>query len=335
MAKKYDVSGIGSALLDITFHVDDEMLKELGLVKGNMTLIDSKQGKEILSKLKNKSSIISPGGSSSNTLAGVSSLGGKTLFFGKIGNDEFGNIYNEKTLEEQVSPELSKHDLSETGYAITFITPDLERTFATNLGASIFFSVKDLVEDKIKDSSILHLEGYQIEGEETRNTLLKAIEIAKKNNTLVSMDLSDSGVIKRHLDFLKDLIKNSIDIVFVNEMESLALTGKSELESLEELSKLCDVAIVKLGKDGSLIKSKDKTYKIEPNKVSVVNTNGAGDMYAAGILYGISNGFDLETAGKLASFASSQVVASSGARLDRTKKEELQKFLKKIQSSSL
>lgn len=328
--KKYDVIGIGNSLLDITYQVENEVIKKLGLKKGEMMLIDEEKNKEIIKLLEEYPSKIYPGGSCANTIAGISILGGDTAFLGMVGKDDFGEIYTSMTEEYGVSSNFSKHETESTGNTITLITPDKERTFAVYLGASIFFKEKNIIEEIIKDSKILHLEGYSLESPDLRKASLYAINIAKKNNSIVSIDLSDSSLIKRNLDFLKDLIKNSIDIVFVNETEAEAFTGKKPREAIEEISKLCDISIIKLGSKGSLIKLKNILLEIPPFKTEIINTNGAGDMYAAGILYGLSNNLDLEKTGKLASYAASLVVASPGARLGKDLIKHLNNYKSEI-----
>lgn len=316
--KSYDVFGIGSPLLDFIFEVEEKVLDKLRLKKGEMHLIDKKKSQEILEKLKDYKAEIFPGGSSANIISGVSMLGGKGVFLGKIGNDNHGKIYEQKTKEEGVITKLSKHPLELTGHALTFITPDHERTFATHLGAALYLKKEDIPKWEIRDSKILHLEGYQLEDPELKKAILYAIEIAKNNNVKISVDLSDSGLIKRNLPFLKPFISNNVDIVFVNESEAEAFTNKKQEQALHEISDICEIAIVKLGENGSLIKAENKIYKIPAYKTKVVNTNGAGDMYAAAMLHGISNNLDLEKTGKNASYLASLVVSSKGARLENS-----------------
>jgi sugar/nucleoside kinase (ribokinase family) len=331
--KTYDVIGIGSALLDITFEVDDSLIKELGLNKGQMVLIDNEKNKEILKKLYLYSSETFPGGSSANTIAGVGVLGGNSLFISKIGNDVYGEIYEKKTKDYNVVPDLKKHTSQMTGNTITFITPDLERTFATNLGASLDLNKLDLDEELLKKAKILHLEGYFVPDNNLKVVLFHALDLAKKNNLKISMDLCDQKIIRNNLELLKEILKEYIDIVFANESEAEEFTGKKGIEALNELSKYCEIAIVKLGEKGSLIKYKDEIFDIPSYKANVVNTNGAGDMYAAGILYGLTNGLDIKSSGKLASFASSLVVKSKGARIDDDLREELTFFLNSLKES--
>ncbi len=324
--KKYSVVGIGSALLDFTFEVNDSFLNEIGLRKGEMQLIGKEKSEEILKRLKNFPVKISPGGSASNVIAGVSYLGENSAFIGKIGNDSHGKIYEEKTKEAGVNALFSRHETELTGHAITFITPDFERTFAVHLGSSLHFKKENINEDAIKESRILHLEGYQLGDEELKKAVYRAVKIAKENNLLISLDLSDSGLIKNNLSIFKDFIKENVNIVFANESEAKAFTGKNAEDALGEMSKICDITIIKLGEKGSLIKFENKTYKIPAYKTKVINTNGAGDMYAAGILYGIINNLDLEKSGRIASYAASLVVGKPEARYPSGLKDKIDRF---------
>jgi adenosylhomocysteinase len=323
--KTFDVTGIGSALLDLTFNIDENILKTLNLEKGGMNLVNRQERDFIFEKLKNHDFETFLGGSAPNTVSGISTLGGKTAIIGKIGKDEHGKFFENSTISELTHSSLSKHETELTGHTFTFITPDKERTFATFLGAVLHFNEKDIPEDLIKNSKILHLEGYQLEDIELRKAILHSIRIAKENKVLVSLDLSDSGLIKRNLEFLKSFL-NNIDIVFANEQEAQTFTNKNTIEALDELSNYCDIAIVKIGENGSLIKTKNKIYKIPVFKTKIINTNGAGDAYAAGILFGIAKNLHIENSGKLASYFASLVVSSPGARLSESHKSKT-KFL--------
>jgi len=311
---EYDVLGMGSALLDFIVQVDDAELEKFGLKKGGMQLIDEARSREILSRLEGRALEITPGGSSANTLAGISNLGGKGIFMGKVGYDEHGDRYIQDTARSGVTPLIGRH-MSMTGHAITFITPDSERTFATHLGAALQFSSGDIREEHIKNSKILHIEGYLFEPPGLRDACMKALEIAKRDNVLISVDLSDPGLIHRIYGTFEHIVKEFANIVFVNEEEARAYTSKNKEDALNDLYKLCDFAVVKLGTDGSIIKSGNEIYRIPVFKTQVVNTNGAGDMYAAGVLYSIARGFDPERSGKIGSYVASKVVSQVSARL--------------------
>jgi len=313
---KYDVTGIGNPLLDLTLEVEEELLGELGLKKGSMQLIDANQAKKINTKIKGYEVKTTPGGGAANVLAGISSMGGKTILLGKIGSDQYGQTYSSETKRIGTIPKLNKHESAKTGYAITFITPDGERTFATHLGAALHFNIKDIDKDAIKQSKILHIDSYKIEDCKLKNTINYALNIAKKNQTKVSVDLSDGELVKRNLKYLREFVKNNVDIIFANETEAEVFTGQKELAALNQLSKICDIAVVKLGEKGSLIKNNRRVYRVPVCKVKVKNTNGAGDAYAAGILYGLTNGIPMEKIGPMASRFASLVVTKESARIN-------------------
>jgi len=310
--KKYDVYGVGNALMDIIIDANPDLLNELNLKKGQMQLIDDIQSKVILEKIKLVDMKEIPGGSAANTIAGINSLGGKVVFCGKVGDDRPGELYVQKMVEEGVGSNIKK-DKEATGHAITFITPDTERTFATFLGAATDLKKEDVNKDELINSKILHVEGYMLEGN-NKESALHAIQIAKENGVKISIDLADPGFVERNLDDLKEIVKGSY-ILFANEEEAKTFTGKEGEEALNELSKYCEIAIVKFGPKGSSIKQGDDIHKIEGFKIEAVDTTGAGDMYAAGILYGITNNLDLQKSGELASFAAAKVVEQIGARL--------------------
>lgn len=312
--KEFDVAGIGSPLVDYTINVPDSLLEELEMKKGQMHLIDADKSKNIFEKLKEYKIEKTPGGSSANTLAGLSVFGGKGALMGKLGNDENAEYYIEMTEKCGTKSILKRHE-SITGHAITFISPDFERTFSTHLGAALFFREEDVDEDVIKNSNLLHIEGFLLEMPEIRKAVNHAMNIARESGAKISVDLADPGLIGRIPDVIGDTVKNYADIVFVNETEAKAFTDKEEEEALDAISEMCEIAVVKLGSLGSLIKIDGRKYRIPVNKTEVVNTNGAGDMYAAGLLYGISREIPIEKAGKIASFAAACVVSQVSTRL--------------------
>jgi len=315
--KKYDVFGIGNALMDFLVEIDHKKFLEFDIKHGDMHIVDEKKAGEILEKLHLHDVKIAPGGSSANTVAGVAFLGGKAVFCGVVGDDKNGMIYEEKIEADGVKSGIAKTKSHITGHAVTFITPDSQRTFATHLGAALELKKHHVFDDDLIASKILHIEGYQFCDQNLRETALHAISIAKKHGTLVSLDLSAPNVVEEHLEFFKGVVKNHVDIVFANEDEAKALTGKDKEEALNDIADMnVEIAIVKLGERGSMIKKDNKIIKIDGFKVSAVDSTGAGDMYAAGVLYGITNNLSIKDAGKLGSFAAAKIVEKVGARLD-------------------
>lgn len=310
-----DVFGIGNPLVDILVDVKDSFLEELELNKGQFHLVDSEKMKSIMLKIDPEKITMAPGDSTANTLAGIANLGGTSVFCGKVGDDEHGVYYDAKLNEGNVISKVKKAELP-TGKAFCFITPDSERTFVVYLGAALTLSKEDIVEDDVKNCKIVHLTGYQLEDPNLRETSLHLLSIAKKYEKLVSVDLADPGVIQRCLEDLKKIVKDNVDILFANETEAEAFTGENDpLQALKILSEYSDVAIVKVGAEGSYISANEALTTVEGVKANAIDTTGAGDMYAAGILFGITHDLDFETAGKIASYAAAKVVEQKGARL--------------------
>ncbi len=329
MNKKYDVIGIGNALLDITLDVEEETLKELGLRKGEMTLIDEERLESITEKIADFETRKSSGGSAANTMVGVSKLGGSSAFIGKVGKDANGKLYDKMLSADGVKTFISKEELVKTGTAITFITSDGERSFATYLGAAIKLTPDDVKDDEIKKAKILHIEGYVLEEPTLRSAALKAMGIAKDEKILVSIDLADPWLIKRNLELFKGIVKDYADMVFANEEEAEAFTGLRGEEAIKKMKDDARICAIKLGEKGSLLKAGVNLCYVPIVKVTSINTNGAGDAYAAGVLYSIARNLPLEKAGKIAAYIAAQVVASPEATVRRSLKGEIRHLLEK------
>ncbi len=323
--KQYDVIGIGNAIMDFLVEVDDQKLTQLNLKKGEFHLATAEQAAELLSLLSHYRLETVPGGSVANTIRAIAHLGGHAIFCGKVGHDQHGHHYINELEKAGVHSRLSKHPAL-TGHALAFITPDAQRTFSVHLGAAVNMAQEDLVEEDIKNSKILHLEGYQLEGP-TREMVLQAITLAKSHDTLVSLDLSDPGVIRRNTTFLQELIKKYADIVFVNEEEARELTGFNAENAVRELQKLVSIAIVKRGEHGSFIGHKGTITRIDSFPATAIDTTGAGDTYAAGFLYGYCRGWTLEKAGRLGSLMAARIVEQQGVKIERLDGEGLKRLV--------
>jgi len=321
----HDVVSLGNPLMDILVEVEEGFLKELNLVKGNMHLLNEEDIRKIEEKIDKDNIQLAPGGSEANTLSALSMLGQSVVYFGKVGGDSYGGTYHKKLLEDGVLSKVIKVD-GITGKAITFITPDSERTFATHLGVAVLLEDNEINEADIIEAKFLHLTGYILSGEKTRKAAMQALEIAKNNNVKVCLDLADPNIVKANKDILRSVAERYADIIIANENEAREFTGKEPQEALDALSRMADIAVVKLGAKGSLIKSKGKMIVIPGFKVNAVDTTGAGDIYAAGLLYGLLNDLGLETAGKIASFIASKVVEVKGARLNKMPIEDIKRM---------
>ncbi len=322
-SKTNDVIGLGHTLMDFVVQIDDGKLLELNLIKGESNLVDHDRAKELLEKLKQYKLQIEtlPGGSVANTLRGIGILGGSAILCGVVGNDEHGSWYEEEIKRHQVLPRIRKHS-SLTGHALAFVTPDSERSFSVHLGASVHMVPEDIAGEDIVKSKVLHLEAYQFDS--AVEALLHAIRLAKEHGTAVSMDLSDPGLIRRQREIIEEVLP-SLDILFVNEKEALEFTGKAEEEAALELGNIVGVVIVKMGERGSLIAHLGNVITIPVYPAKAIDTNGAGDTFAAGFLYGYCHGWSLENSGRLGSLFAAKVVEQKGVRLLHFNGEELKR----------
>lgn len=319
------VIGIGSALVDILTRIDnDDTLHELNIAKGSMMLVDEKSSAIIENKLKNYESTMAPGGSAANTIHGLAKLGIESGFVSFVGDDELGKFFEDSMNSVGVKPLLS-HTKTASGTARTIISADGERTFATNLGASLEMHEGIITDEVFKDWEYCYLEGYLIAN---RPLFKKAIDTAKSNGCKVVLDLASFNVVKDNRDFLNELLPQ-IDIIFANEEEAKALTQKSAEESLHHIAKNVDIAVVKIGKRGSLIKRGEEVVQIGCNKIDVVDTTGAGDMYAAGFLYGLIKGYDLERCGTIGNHLAESIIQVVGAKMDENRWREF-KYLAQV-----
>ncbi len=313
------VLGIGNALVDIMTKLqDDSTLDKFSLRKGSMQLSERDFADKINNETANCDKSQSSGGSAANTIHGLANLGAATGYIGKVGNDEFGEFFSNDMKAKGIEPFMLKSK-TDTGRAIALISPDSERTFATYLGAAIELTDSDLIADQFKDYKILHIEGYLVQN---HALMLKAALLAEANNMKISIDMASFNVVEDNLEFLKSYVKNYVDIIFANEEESKAFTGKEPEESLNELAEQCEIAIVKIGSKGSLVKSNGQVYRIDPIKVNPVDTTGAGDLFASGFLYGLVNNLPMDECGKIGSLCAGKVIEVIGSKMsDETWKD--------------
>lgn len=326
--EKYpEVLGVGNALVDVISVLNDEkVLEEFGLPKGSMTLVDSALSKKIYDKVYTEKSVLSTGGSVANSMRTFAGLGGQGGYLGKIGDDHLGVIFREGLISKGIRPHLFSGE-KPTGRVMGLVTPDSERTMATYLGAAADLTPDIFTPQIFSGYAFLYMEGYLVFNHELIKT---GVEMAKKAGLKVAIDLASFNVVKENLEFLHALIKNSIDIVFANEEEAKSLTGKGPLQALDEIAGMCEIAVVKVGKEGSLIKSGNETVKIDPIVANAVDTTGAGDSYAAGFFYGLTRGYRLETCGKIAALVSGKVVEIMGANLPDELWPEINKEVQRI-----
>ncbi|MBS3175854.1 adenosine kinase [Candidatus Woesearchaeota archaeon] len=319
MDKELDVISIENTLMDILIQVDDAHLAEFNLKKGSFHLIEEEKANQILQKFEHQKPKLTPAGSGANTIMGIANLGGKCILVGRVGKDPHGNMYEDIITKDKIHPRLIRCDKSGTGRCFSFITPDAERTFAVHLGAAVNLEKENILDEDIKKSKILHLTGYMLESPNLREIAVHAMEVAKENEVIISMDLADAHLIRRCKEDLWSMVKKYVNIIFVNEGEAEAFTDeKDPLDALKRLAAHCDIAIVKLGPKGSLIKSKNEIFHIQAYKTKVIDTTGAGDLYAAGFLWSYLQKKPLELCGKIGSFLAARVISQIGARIEQS-----------------
>jgi sugar/nucleoside kinase (ribokinase family) len=319
------ILGIGNALVDVMTLIDnDNILEKFSLPKGSMQLVDAEKSNLIKSgTIDYKKNLVS-GGSAANTIHGLAMLGASTGFIGSIGKDDIGDFFENDMKKAGVRTFLSRRNLV-TGTAIALISPGSERTFATHLGAAVELEPGDLHDRYFKNFDILYMEGYLIFN---KPLVVSACRMAKENNMKIALDLASYNVVDAKLTDFKEIIENYIDIVFANEEEAKSFTGLNPSDALNTLSAICDVAVIKVGKDGSMIKRGDEVIKIGTIPVQSIDTTGAGDLYASGFLYGYANGLSLEKCGLIGSVLAGHVIEIVGARMDEHRWKKIMQMLK-------
>ncbi|MBT1706052.1 adenosine kinase [Chryseosolibacter indicus] len=318
MSRKYDVYGIGNAIVDIVTEVDHDFFEKNQIEKGLMTLVDEKRQDQLVKAIDMKRSRMTCGGSAGNTMIAIGQFGGKSYYSCLVAKDALGKFYLEDLKRNGVDTKLTYAQLPEgiTGKCLVMTSPDAERTMNTFLGISSFLSVEHLDEQAIKDSSYVYLEGYLVTSPKGLEAMKEAKRIAEKNNVKTTLTFSDASMVKYFSAQMKEIVGASVDLLFCNEEEAMIYTETNNLAEARE--KLKDVAkhfAITLGANGAMIYDGDTFINIEPYKVRAVDTNGAGDMFAGAFLYAITHGHSYAEAGKLASLASSRVVSQPGPRL--------------------
>jgi sugar/nucleoside kinase (ribokinase family) len=313
--RDFDVIGMGHALVDLEVEVDQEFLTSQEVEKGHRRLVTSREKADLHKALGRRSVHRCSGGSVANTVVGVAGLGGSGGFFGKVGLDEEG-VFFRKDLERLEIPLLSKAGPGHTGTCTVMITHDAQRTMMTHLGISADLGPEDIEQDAVSRAKYLLVEGYLLPHERTLEAALEAISMAKKSGVKVALAVSDPFVIKNCRDLLWELIEGPVDLLFLNDLEGWVLTGLDDpLECAREIHRhSADVALT-LGPEGSVLLNEGESSVIQVVPVEAVDTTGAGDMYAAGLLYGLTQGWSWPRAGRLGSHVASRLISAMGSRL--------------------
>jgi sugar/nucleoside kinase (ribokinase family) len=325
MAKLYDVYGIGNALVDIVTEVDLDFFNKNHVEKGLMTLVDEKRQEQLMKAIDMNKSKMACGGSAGNTMIAISQFGGKSFYSCLVAKDELGKFFLEDLKRNGVDTNLTYERLSTgiTGKCLVMTTPDAERTLNTFLGISSMLSPEHLDESAIKSAAYLYLEGYLVTSPGGLEAMKEAKKIAEKNNVKTTLTFSDPSMVKYFSKQMEEIVGASVDMLFCNEEEAMIYTGTASItEAREKLKQVAKHFAITMGANGAIIYDGDTFITIEPYKAKALDTNGAGDMFAGAFLYAINHNHSYAEAGKLASLASSRVVAQYGPRLtpDQVKK---------------
>ena len=315
MAVLYDVAAIGNAIVDVIATASDDFLAQESLVKGSMMLIDADRATSLYDRMA--PGIEASGGSAGNTIAGVASLGGRGVFIGKVADDQLGDVYAHDM--QAIGAVFSGGRLkggAPTGRSLINVTPDGERTMSTFLGAATELAPEDVDPAIVEASQIIYMEGYLFDPPNGRRAFAKAAGLARASSRLISLSLSDSFVVDRHRGALVGFIDTEVDVVFANEDEITALFETSDFDSAARaIADRVKIAAITRGAKGSVVIAGGQVHEIEAFSVEkVVDTTGAGDQYAAGFLYGLSQGRSMDHCGRLGSLAAAEVIAHLGPR---------------------
>jgi len=325
--KTYHVYGIGNALVDKEFEVTDDFFIHENIQKGVMTLVDGESQNVLLNRLSQRFGLLkmAGGGSAANTVYAISQFGGNTFYSCKVASDEFGDFYVNELGDLNIDTNLGENrEYGVTGKCIVMVSPDTERTMLTYLGISETLSIADINYEALKDSKYLYIEGYLVTSQTGREACIAARKVAEANNVKTVLTLSDPAMVQFFRGGLEEMIGDGVDILFANESEAKAWTGKETIDqSVTALSTIAKIIVITLGSKGALIYDGVKQLMIDPVPVKAIDSNGAGDMFAGAFLYAISTGKSLEFAGNLASMAAATTVCNFGPRLMPARHKEI------------
>jgi sugar/nucleoside kinase (ribokinase family) len=337
MAEKvYDVYGIGNALVDMEYSVNEQFLSSHRVDKGVMTLVDEVRQNQLVQALNHNDVKKQCGGSAANSIIAISQLGGACFYSCKVAGDESGKFYLKDLSREKVDSNLVIGSLPEgiTGKCLVMITPDAERTMNTFLGITSEYSESDIYESALKRSKYIYIEGYLVANPDGRAAMKRGRELAEKYKVKTSLTFSDPSMTRYFRDGLQDVIGDYVDLLFCNEEEAKIFTDSADIkEAGEKLKKFAHNFAITRGKYGALVYDGGNFIDINPYPVKAVDTNGAGDMFAGAFLYGITHGYGFADAGRLASMASSRVVSNFGPRMERSETRLLLSEFKSAVSS--
>jgi sugar/nucleoside kinase (ribokinase family) len=317
-----DVVGIGNAIVDVLVPTDDSFLSKHDLHKGTMALIDEKRADALYAAMG--AGVEASGGSCGNTMAGIASLGGRGAYIGKVRNDKLGDVFAHdlRKIGVKFDTKAITHGPA-TARCLILVTKDAQRTMNTYLGACVELGPEDIEPALIASAQVTYLEGYLFDPPRAKEAFRKAAKIAHDAGRKVSLSLSDPFCVDRYRDEFRELVANHVDILFANEVEICSLYQVNDFEqALNHVRGNAELAVLTRSEEGSVVVTRDREHRIPVHKAErVVDSTGAGDLYAAGFLYGLTNGKDLPTCGKLGSLAAAEVISHYGARPETSLKE--------------
>ena len=312
---KFDVAGIGNAIVDVLSFADDALIAKHGLVKGSMTLVEETRSIELYEQAGPTTAC--SGGSVANSLAGMASLGSKTAFIGKVKNDQLGAIFKHDMRAVGVHFNTGMMERGPaTANCLVYVTPDAQRTMATYIGACSRVSEADIDADIIAQSAITYIEGYLWDTETAKSAIRKAITIAREHRRKIAFTLSDTFCVDRHRDEFLEMIMHDIDILFANENEIKSLYQTEDFDvAVKKAKGACDIVALTRGEKGSMVLTKDSSEDVPAQAVpNILDTTGAGDLYASGFLYGITKGWKLGDCARLGNRCAGEIITQIGAR---------------------
>lgn len=319
------IIGIGNALVDILIRLEDEsLLEEFGIPKASMQLVDRELSVSILNAARGMDITMASGGSAANTIHGLARLGVETGYIGCTGRDTYGEFFRKDMGIHGIRTVLLEGS-QETGRAVVLVTPDSERTFATFLGSAVDLNAADIRSNYFEGYDLLYLEGYLVQN---YALVEKVVHVGRKTGLKICVDLASYNVVEANRDFLKNVINSGVDMVFANAEEAKALTGGTVAEAAEWLAAHCELAIIKMGPHGSVIRSGKENIRIGITEARVIDTTGAGDLYASGFLYGLVQDLPLARCGAIGAMLASKIIEQVGTKMEEEQWEDVRQKIR-------
>lgn len=325
------VIGIGNALTDMLVNLkNEEVLAKYGIARGSMSLVDSDTQSQISKSVAGLPYSLSLGGSADNTIRAMARLGSEVGFIGKVGRDTTGDFFEQALSNLGIQPVIFRGS-SRSGKCVSLVSPDGERTMLTHLGAAAEMHAEDISKEIFAGYDCLYVEGYLVQEHSLIST---AVRTAKECGMLVAIDLASFNVVEENLEFLRDLVKNYVDIVFANEDEAKVFSGETEpINALQYISTCCDLAVVKIGTKGALIKYKGEVIQVGIMAAAKrVDTTGAGDFYAAGFMHGLCEGLSLRQCGTIGAIAAGKVIEVVGTTLSEEAWQDAERLVNRVKN---